>query len=299
MVIAGKEYGSGSSRDWAAKGTLLLGVRAVDRRELRAHPPLEPRRAWASCRCSSRPGENAESLGLTGHGDADDPRPRRRARAAPGRDGRGRARRTARRRPSPPPRGSTRRWTSTTTGTAASCRRCCGRCSDPRSPGGRARSRPRPRLICFGHGTTDLPRRGADGDRVAVPARGGRAAAPRRLRDVPGREGAAPAQLGGARVRPGDGRRDRAHPHPPRPHRPRAAPRQAGLPGADLLHAAHAGAGRDPAARRGPPAAGGRRVPQPQGPHEARARAAALRRDGRAARRSSSSGPCPSAGRRR
>ncbi len=29
MVIAGKEYGSGSSRDWAAKGTILLGVRAV------------------------------------------------------------------------------------------------------------------------------------------------------------------------------------------------------------------------------------------------------------------------------
>jgi aconitate hydratase len=29
VVIAGKEYGSGSSRDWAAKGTRLLGVRAV------------------------------------------------------------------------------------------------------------------------------------------------------------------------------------------------------------------------------------------------------------------------------
>ena len=29
IVIAGKEYGSGSSRDWAAKGTLLLGVKAV------------------------------------------------------------------------------------------------------------------------------------------------------------------------------------------------------------------------------------------------------------------------------
>jgi aconitate hydratase len=28
-VVAGKEYGSGSSRDWAAKGTLLLGVRVV------------------------------------------------------------------------------------------------------------------------------------------------------------------------------------------------------------------------------------------------------------------------------
>ena len=29
VVIAGKEYGSGSSRDWAAKGPALLGVRAV------------------------------------------------------------------------------------------------------------------------------------------------------------------------------------------------------------------------------------------------------------------------------
>jgi aconitate hydratase len=29
VVLAGKEYGSGSSRDWAAKGTALLGIRAV------------------------------------------------------------------------------------------------------------------------------------------------------------------------------------------------------------------------------------------------------------------------------
>jgi aconitate hydratase len=29
IVVAGKEYGTGSSRDWAAKGTLLLGVKAV------------------------------------------------------------------------------------------------------------------------------------------------------------------------------------------------------------------------------------------------------------------------------
>src|SRR6185312_8143223 len=29
VVLAGKEYGSGSSRDWAAKGTTLLGVQAV------------------------------------------------------------------------------------------------------------------------------------------------------------------------------------------------------------------------------------------------------------------------------
>lgn len=42
VVIAGKEYGTGSSRDWAAKGNNLLGVRAVIRRKLRTHPPLEP-----------------------------------------------------------------------------------------------------------------------------------------------------------------------------------------------------------------------------------------------------------------
>ncbi len=29
VVLAGAEYGTGSSRDWAAKGTMLLGVRAV------------------------------------------------------------------------------------------------------------------------------------------------------------------------------------------------------------------------------------------------------------------------------
>ena len=34
VVIGGKEYGTGSSRDWAAKGTRLLGVQAVSRRKL-------------------------------------------------------------------------------------------------------------------------------------------------------------------------------------------------------------------------------------------------------------------------
>jgi aconitate hydratase len=66
VVIAGKEYGSGSSRDWAAKGTRLLGVRAVIAESYeRIHRsnlvgmgvlPLE-----------FKPGENRESLGLTGH----------------------------------------------------------------------------------------------------------------------------------------------------------------------------------------------------------------------------------------
>jgi len=66
VVIAGKEYGSGSSRDWAAKGTRLLGIRAVIAESYeRIHRsnligmgalPLE-----------FKPGENRESLGLTGH----------------------------------------------------------------------------------------------------------------------------------------------------------------------------------------------------------------------------------------
>jgi len=66
IVIAGKEYGSGSSRDWAAKGTILLGVRAVLAESFeRIHRsnlvgmgvlPLE-----------FLPGETPKTLGLTGH----------------------------------------------------------------------------------------------------------------------------------------------------------------------------------------------------------------------------------------
>jgi aconitate hydratase len=65
VVFAGKEYGSGSSRDWAAKGTRLLGVRAVIAESYeRIHRsnlvgmgvlPLE-----------FKSGENRETLGLTG-----------------------------------------------------------------------------------------------------------------------------------------------------------------------------------------------------------------------------------------
>ncbi len=65
LVIAGKEYGSGSSRDWAAKGPLLLGIRAAIAESFeRIHRsnlvgmgilPLQ-----------FRAGENKESLGLTG-----------------------------------------------------------------------------------------------------------------------------------------------------------------------------------------------------------------------------------------
>jgi aconitate hydratase len=65
LVLAGKEYGSGSSRDWAAKGPRLLGIRAVLAESYeRIHRsnlvgmgllPLQ-----------FKPGETAESLGLTG-----------------------------------------------------------------------------------------------------------------------------------------------------------------------------------------------------------------------------------------
>ena len=79
VVLAGKEYGSGSSRDWAAKGPRLLGVRAVIARELRAHPPLQPRRHGRRCRSSSPTGEGVESLGL------DRPRDLRRRRRRRGR----------------------------------------------------------------------------------------------------------------------------------------------------------------------------------------------------------------------
>jgi len=44
VVIAGKEYGSGSSRDWAAKGTRLLGVRASSPKAMNAFHRSKPRR---------------------------------------------------------------------------------------------------------------------------------------------------------------------------------------------------------------------------------------------------------------
>ena len=65
VILAGKEYGSGSSRDWAAKGPMLLGVARRHRRELRAHPPLEPGRHGRSA-AAVRDGQTVECLGLTG-----------------------------------------------------------------------------------------------------------------------------------------------------------------------------------------------------------------------------------------
>ena len=65
IILAGKEYGSGSSRDWAAKGPNLLGVRAVIAESFeRIHRSNLVGMGILPLQFS--PGETAESLGLTG-----------------------------------------------------------------------------------------------------------------------------------------------------------------------------------------------------------------------------------------
>jgi aconitate hydratase len=65
VVLAGKEYGSGSSRDWAAKGTALLGVRAVIAESFeRIHRSNLIGMGVAPLQLPD--GESADSLGLTG-----------------------------------------------------------------------------------------------------------------------------------------------------------------------------------------------------------------------------------------
>ncbi len=82
LIIAGKEYGTGSSRDWAAKGTLLLGVKAVLAESFeRIHRSNLV--GMGVIPMQFRPGENAASLGLSGeetfaiHGIADNLTPRK------------------------------------------------------------------------------------------------------------------------------------------------------------------------------------------------------------------------------
>ncbi|HXA32725.1 MAG TPA: aconitate hydratase AcnA [Acidimicrobiales bacterium] len=66
VVLAGKEYGSGSSRDWAAKGTSLLGVRAVIAESYeRIHRSNLVGMGVLPLQFGD--GENAGTLGLTGH----------------------------------------------------------------------------------------------------------------------------------------------------------------------------------------------------------------------------------------
>jgi aconitate hydratase len=65
VVLGGKEYGTGSSRDWAAKGTLLLGIRAVMAESYeRIHRSNLVGMGVLPLQFAE--GESAESLGLTG-----------------------------------------------------------------------------------------------------------------------------------------------------------------------------------------------------------------------------------------
>ncbi|HZP85918.1 MAG TPA: aconitate hydratase, partial [Burkholderiales bacterium] len=65
VVIAGKEYGTGSSRDWAAKGTLLLGVKAVIAESFeRIHRSNLV--GMGVLPLMFRDGENAQTIGLKG-----------------------------------------------------------------------------------------------------------------------------------------------------------------------------------------------------------------------------------------
>src|SRR5207302_10971438 len=66
LVLAGKEYGSGSSRDWAAKGPALLGVKAVIAESFeRIHQSNLVGMGVLPLQFAD--GESAASLGLTGH----------------------------------------------------------------------------------------------------------------------------------------------------------------------------------------------------------------------------------------
>jgi aconitate hydratase len=65
IVLAGKEYGTGSSRDWAAKGPLLLGVKAIIAESYeRIH--RSNLAGMGVLPLQYKPGQNAETLGLTG-----------------------------------------------------------------------------------------------------------------------------------------------------------------------------------------------------------------------------------------
>ena len=125
LVLAGKEYGSGSSRDWAAKGTLLLGVRAVIAESFeRIHRSNLVNMGVLPLQFPA--GQSPATLGLTGRESVQvTASPTACGRAARWRSARqddGAARRSSSARSC----GSTRRKNWWRSSTAASCRTCCG-----------------------------------------------------------------------------------------------------------------------------------------------------------------------------
>ncbi len=123
IVIGGKEYGSGSSRDWAAKGTLLLGVQMVLVESFeRIHRSNLV--GMGVLPAVFLPGENAASLGLTGDEIYRHHRHWRWPEAEQPNPDRGHHNRTDRLSNSKRSPASTAPSSSTTTAMAASCKRC-------------------------------------------------------------------------------------------------------------------------------------------------------------------------------
>ena len=124
VVFAGKEYGTGSSRDWAAKGSVLLGVRAVIAQSVRADPSLQPGRHGRGA-AGIRRGRVVADARAEGRRAGHHPRLARRSQAAPtpaSRDHRVRRRAQARAARLPHRYRST---SSNTTAMAAFCSTCC------------------------------------------------------------------------------------------------------------------------------------------------------------------------------
>ncbi|KAK5844755.1 aconitate hydratase, cytoplasmic [Gossypium arboreum] len=61
IILAGSDYGSGSSRDWAAKGPMLVGVKAVIAKSFERESGR-----YGIITCCFKAGEDADTLGLTG-----------------------------------------------------------------------------------------------------------------------------------------------------------------------------------------------------------------------------------------
>lgn len=138
VVIAGKEYGTGSSRDWAAKGTMLLGVKAVVAESFeRIHRSNLIGMGVIPCQFVN--GQNAQSLGLTGRetfdfGDLKMLTPDR-SRSQP------RRKMAVSQSYSKSASVSTHRKSATTIVTAAFCSMCCG--NSPAAVSRNQRKRPK------------------------------------------------------------------------------------------------------------------------------------------------------------
>jgi hypothetical protein len=212
VVVAGKEYGSGSSRDWAAKGTALLGVKAVIAESFeRIHRsnlvgmgviPLE-----------FTGGDDRKSLGLKGDetisitGLAGDLKPLSRCR-------RRSATPTAPRRAISCAAGSIPRSSSNTSSTAACCTTCCARSRRRPEPRrrpreGRARALPVARRIVNAQVRDGFPRARRRQAAAVMSGRRGRPPllASRPGRSVPAGPGSAGRVAGESRTRPARPRR--------------------------------------------------------------------------------------------